>query len=166
MADRYCSNCRAELPENAETCPECGVFAGDVFDERSLRPRTRKSFFVALIVVIAGVAAVSAWLSMPKPEPAPPPKPPPPKTRVVGDRPGGARRAKGAAVTEAEAIRLLRSHLAETTNLANACVVVMSHGASKGGYLLTAYNRCENVRIGRWRVDGKTGDVTLAKGSG
>ena len=163
MSDRYCSNCRAELPEKADACPECGVFAGDVFDERSLRPRTRRGFFVALIVVIAAVAAVSAYLSIPKPEVPRAPKPDAPRTRVVGDRPGGARRAPGAKVTEAEAIRLLRSHLASTTSIANACLVVMSHGANKGAYLLTAYNRCDNTRLGRWRVDAKTGDVAQAK---
>lgn len=165
MTERFCSNCRAELPPKADACPECGVFAGDVFDERSLRPRTRKSFFVALIVVIAAVAAVSAYLSIPKPEPPPAPKSAPPSTRVVGDRPGGARRATGAKVTEAEATRLLRSHLASTTTITNTCLVVMSHGASKGAYFFTAYNRCDNVRLGRWSVDGKTGEVALAKSS-
>lgn len=165
MAERYCSNCRAELPEKTDACPECGVYAGDVFDERSLRPRTRRRFFVALIVAIAAVAAVSAYLSMPKPDPPPVAKREPAQTRVVGDRPGGARRATGARITEAEAIRLLRSHIASTTSVTNDCLVVMSHGPSKGAYLLTAYNRCDNIRLGRWRVDGKTGNVAPAKSS-
>jgi hypothetical protein len=167
MSERFCSNCRAELPAKAEACPACGVFAGDVFDERSLRPRTRRGFFIALFVVIAAVAAMTAWLAMPRRESAATPanaNPAKPlSTRVVHDRPGGARRAAGANLTEAEAIRLLRSHLASTTSIVNPCLVVMSHGPRKGDYFFTAYNRCENTRIGRWRVDGKTGDVTLAK---
>ncbi len=166
---RYCSNCREELPQNVDACPTCGVYAGDVFEERSRRPRTRRSFLLVLVAVIALTAAMTAWLSMPsrpqlpwqsKPAPV---KVTPPEVRVVGDRPGGARRAAGATINEAEAIRLLRRHLATTTTIANRCLVVMSHGPRDGHYFFTAYNRCDHVRIGRWRVDGKTGLVALAK---
>jgi hypothetical protein len=169
VKERYCSNCRAELAPKVDACPACGVFAGDVFDERSLRPRTRRAFLFALMVVIALVAA---WFFIPnrpeipwQREPAPAAKPEPPATRVVKDRPGGARHTAGATINEAEAIRLLRRHLAMTTSIANRCMVIMSHAPSKGDYYFTAYNRCETVRIGRWRVDGKTGAVALAKAS-
>ncbi len=54
---RYCSNCRAELPEDVDSCPECGVYAGDLFDERSLRPRTRRGFWWALIAAIVEAVA-------------------------------------------------------------------------------------------------------------
>jgi hypothetical protein len=168
--ERYCSNCRAELGPKDDACPACGVFAGDLFDERSLRPRTRRAFLLALIAI---VALAAAWFFIPnrpdipwQRERAKAAKAAPPRTRVVTDRPGGARRAAGATINEAEATRLLRSHLASTTDIANACVVVMSHGPSKGSYFFTAYNRCDNVRIGRWRVDGKSGEVALAKTSG
>lgn len=163
--ERFCSNCRAELAPKDDACPTCGVFAGDVFDERSLRPRTRRSFFLALIVVIATVAALIAWPKRESAKLAEKSAPPPPETRVVGDRPGGARRASGATINEAEAIRLLRRHLASTTTITSSCLVVMSHGPGQGDYVFTAYNRCENVRIGRWRVDGKSGAVALAKAS-
>ncbi|MFL6244914.1 MAG: hypothetical protein ACJ74H_02735, partial [Thermoanaerobaculia bacterium] len=166
MEQRFCSNCRAELGPKDDACPACGVFAGDVFDERSLRPRTRRVFLLVFIVVIALAAA---WFLIPtrflKREPAPAAKPAPPSTRVVHDRPGGARRAAGASINEAEAIRLLRGHLASTMTINSSCLVVMSHGPSKGDYYFTAYNRCDNVRIGRWRVDGKSGAVELAKAS-
>ncbi len=170
MNERYCSNCRAELGPKDDACPACGVFAGDVFDERSLRPRTRRGFLFALIAISALAAA---WfflptrpnLPWPEPKTERAAKPAPPATRVVKDRPGGARRAAGATINEAEATRLLRRHLASTTTITSSCLVVMSHGPSKGGYFFTAYNRCDNVRIGRWRVDGKSGDVALAKTS-
>jgi hypothetical protein len=167
MNDRYCSNCRAELPPKVDACPACGVFAGDVFDERSLRPRTRWGFLVAFLVI---AALGAAWYFMPnKPdipwqrEEAKPARPAPPATRVVKDRPGDERRAAGATVNEAEAIRLLRRHLASTTDIANPCLVVMSQGPRDGDYFFIAYNRCEKTRIGRWRVDGKSSAVTLAK---
>lgn len=172
METRFCSNCRAELAPKDDACPACGVFAGDVFDERSLRPRTRRAF---LLVLIAVVALAAVWfflpkrpnLSWPERKTAPAAKPaPPPETRVVGDRPGGARRAAGATINEAEATRLLRRHLASTTTMASSCLVIMSHGPSKGAYVFTAYNRCDNVRIGKWRVDAKSGAVALAKTAG
>ncbi|MDP9192736.1 MAG: zinc ribbon domain-containing protein [Acidobacteriota bacterium] len=167
---RYCSNCRAELPRDADSCPACGVYAGDLFDERSLRPRTRRGFAVALIVVIALAVATAVWLTLPEPprlpfqksEPARV-KQTPPDVRVVGDRPGRARRAAGAKINEAEAIRLVRRHLVATTTIANACLVVMSNGPRKSDYYFTAFNRCDSLRMGQFRVDGKTGAVALAK---
>jgi hypothetical protein len=167
---RYCSNCRAELPRDVDSCPECGVYAGDLFDERSLRPRTRRGFAIALIVAIALAVATAVWLSMPEPpklpfqksEPARV-KQTPPDVRVVGDRPGNARRAAGAKINEAEAIRLVRRHVVTTTNIANPCLVVMSNGPRKSDYYVTAFNRCDSLRMGQFRVDGKTGAVALAK---
>ena len=169
---RYCSNCRAELLPGVDSCPECGVYAGDLFDERSLRPRTRRGFWVALVAVIALTAGMAAWLSKQEVLPAMPwqkkDAPPqvkrtPPKTRVVGDRPGSARRAAGAKINEAEAIRLVRRHLVSTTNIANPCLVVMSNGPKAGDYFCTAFNRCDSTRMGKFRVDGKSGAVALAK---
>lgn len=168
---RYCSNCRAELPRDAESCPECGVYAGDLFDERSLRPRTRRVFALALIAAVLVAAGTMVWLSMDEPPPLPwqkkdpaQVKQTPPELRVVGDRPGSsARRAKGAKINEAEAIRLVRRHLVSTTNIANPCLVVMSNGPRGGDYYFTAFNRCDSTRMGRFRVDGKTSAVALAK---
>jgi hypothetical protein len=93
----------------------------------------------------------------------PPVKAEPIAVRVVHDRPGGARRASGAKINEAEAMRLLRRHLATTVSIPIACLAVMSHGPSKGDYFFTALNRCDSIRLGRWRVDGKSGAVALAK---
>jgi hypothetical protein len=168
---RYCSNCRAELPRDVDSCAECGVYAGDLFDERSKRPRTRRGFWLVLVAVIALTAGMTAWLStqkalpqMPWQKSEPPPvKNTPPETRVVGDRPGHTRRAARAQINEAEAIRLVRRHLVTTTNIANPCLVVMSNGPKAGHYFCTAFNRCDSLRMGKFRVDGKTGAVALAK---
>lgn len=169
---RYCSNCRAELARDVDACPACGVYAGDLFDERSLKPRTRRGFWLALIGVIVLTGGMTAWLSqqetlpqMPwqkKATPAPV-KRTPPELRVVGDRPGTARRAAGAKINEAEATRVLRRHLVSTTNIANPCLVVMSNGPRKGDYFFTAFNRCDSIRMGKFRVDGKSGTVTLSR---
>ena len=55
--ERYCSNCRAELPKGATSCPACGVFAGDVFDGRF--PGKKRSYS-ALIVILGVVALIAA----------------------------------------------------------------------------------------------------------
>jgi hypothetical protein len=166
MTERYCSNCRAELPAKAAACPACGVFAGDVYDGRKPRPPKQPSgvLFFILVVVILGVAAW--WLYQQQligDAPRVDTPPPLPSTHVVADRPGGARRARGAVISEAEAIRLLRRHLVETLKIADSCLAVLSANPGKGSYLLTAINSCENTRLGRWRVDARTSAVTRAK---
>jgi ribosomal protein L40E len=168
---RYCSNCRAEVPVKATECLECGVYAGDLFDERSLRPRTRMMFVFALLIVIAGVVAFFLWQKnvghiqtrLAKRENAQQQSAKPMSTRVVGDRPGGARRAAHAAINEAEATRLLRRHLVTTKSAASSCIALLSHGSKSGDYYFSAVNSCDQTRLGRWRVDGKSGEASLAK---
>jgi hypothetical protein len=162
--DRFCSNCRAELPEEADSCSECGVYAGDLYDERVHRPKTRFALFATLLAlaVIAGGAAVwwNAQDALPQKKKAPAETP---SVRVVGDRPGGARRAPGAVVNEAEAIRLVRRHLVETKDIKTDCVAILGQGFRNGTYTVNAHDRCASVRLGRWRVNGKTGAVAPAR---
>ena len=163
---RYCSNCRAELPAGADACPACGVFAGELYDGRMHRPKTRFALFATILLLALAAGAAAIWWNaggkVPewKKDEATPRAP---STRVVGDRPGGAKRAKGAVVNEAEAIRLVRSHLVATRGLKNECVVLLGNGFSKGGYVVTARDHCTSTRLGRFRVDGKTGEVAPAR---
>ena len=158
MEERFCSNCRAEVPPKAGTCPACGVFAGEVFDGTLPRKRSRGIlWFVAVLVL--GAAAFAAWKFLPALRGDSTPSRPP-EVRVVGDRPGGARRGSGAKLSEAEAIRLLRRHIVTANEIGADCVVTMSGGFDKGAYVLTAVDRCGHTRLGRYRVDGKTGAVT------
>lgn len=164
MTDRFCSNCRAALPDAATSCPECGVYVGDLYDERVHRPKTRFRLFATLLALalIAGGAAVwwNARHALPEKKTKASEVP---SVRVVGDRPGGARRAQGAVVNEAEAIRLVRRHLVETTGVRADCVALLGQGFRNGAYLVNAHDRCESTRLGRWRVDGKTGEVARAR---
>ena len=161
--ERFCSNCRALLPEDAESCPECGVYAGDLYDERVHRPGTRFLLFGSFLALalIAGGAAV--WWNTRQALPERKPKVEAPPVRVVGDRPGGARRAPGAVVNEAEAIRLVRRHLVETKGIGADCVAILGQGFRNGTYVVNAHDRCESTRLGRWRVDGKSGAVAPAR---
>lgn len=162
--DRFCSNCRAPLAEDVTECPECGVYAGDLYDERVHRPKTRYRFFAVLlgIALLAGGAAVwwNARHALPERDT---PGTDVPRVRVVGDRPGGAKRGKGAVVNEAEAIRLVRRHLVETTGIRSDCVALLGQGFRDGAYLVNAHDRCASTRLGRWRVNGKTGEVARAR---
>lgn len=157
--DRYCSNCRAEVPQNATSCPACGVFAGDVFDGRVPR-RRRASLIPVLSTLLILVAAISAWLVLrrePSTPPAPVTQPAPP--RVVGDRPGTTRRGAGATMTEPEAILTLRRYLVAQRALQSNCIAILSNGYKDGHYTFTAVNHCEGTRLGRFRVNGKTREV-------
>ena len=146
-----CTNCGATVPRDSGTCPECGVFA------RVVSPKSENSrlWILALLLVAAGVGAFTYFATIRETHllsrtPV----------RVVHDRPGGARRGSGAAISEPEAIlRLQRSF-----GLAPDSVAIMSKGYSDGVYVLDAINRCDGTRLGRWRVDGKTGN--LSKGHG
>ncbi len=158
MADeRYCTNCRALLPPRADTCPACGVYAGDVFDGRV--PKAQRvaggGWRVGLLMLVLIAAGAGAWwwythrAILPRTDTG--------SIRVVGDRPGGARRPAGAAISEPEAILTLRHYLAvQPEPVRGACLAVISHGYSNGYYSFDAVNSCARTRLGRWRVDAKT----------
>lgn len=131
-----------------------------VFDGR-LPGRSRRGMWAAVLIAVMLAVAATGWIMLTR-EPLPAEPVP---LRVVADRPGGARRAPGATINEAEAIRLLRRHLV-TTGLAVDCLVIKSEGQQSGTYLLSAFNRCEDTRLGRWSVDGKTGQVRGLRAEG
>lgn len=156
MVERYCSNCRAEIPPREEVCPACGVFAGDMFDGK-LPGRPRRFRRVLGFLAVALVTAAAGMLLLQRraqPTELTTPQP----VAVVTDRPGGSRRAAGAVVNEAEAIRLLRRHLV-STGIRNECVAISSQGVRGNEYRLTAVNRCEETRLGRFVVDGRTQEI-------
>ncbi|HUP45763.1 MAG TPA: hypothetical protein VM779_09650 [Thermoanaerobaculia bacterium] len=153
---RYCTNCRAEIPPLEDACPGCGVFAGEVFDGRLPR-RPRRWRRVAGFLVIAAAVVVIGWLVVQR-RGGPADLTEPPPVAVVSDRPGGSRRAAGAVINEAEAMRVLRRHFI-ATGIRGDCLVISSQGIDDGNYQLTAINRCEETRLGRWVVEGKSGAV-------
>lgn len=162
-AERLCSNCRAELPRDATSCPACGVFAGDVFDGKVRRKREpRKSGGIAsvLLLLIAAGGAYWWWTSRQQETPRVAPGAAEAPIRVVTDRPGGVRRAAGAKLNEAEAILTLRRKLAAQHQLKNECIAVLSHGNDGRTYEMSAVDSCAGTKLGRWRVDARSGDAT------
>jgi hypothetical protein len=162
--ERYCSNCREPLPADASSCPACGVYAGDLYDERVHRAKTRFVLFGVLLLLALAAGGAAIWWSTRNalPQKANTTTMEPPPVRVVGDRPGGARRRPGAKLNEAEAIRMVRRHLVVSTGVKSECVALMGGSFRGGAYVVTAYDSCERTRLGKWRVDGKTGEVTRA----
>lgn len=148
---RFCSNCRAELPAKAEACPSCGVFAGDLYDERMHRPRTRFGLFAMLLLVALAAAGAAVWFKEGRAIPGRPQK-------VV--QPPPAPRKPGAVKNEAEAIRIVRRFLVEAKGLKNECVVLLGRGRKGSGYVVRARDHCADTRLGDFRVDMKTGVVT------
>jgi hypothetical protein len=156
---RYCSNCRAELTDDTTSCPECGVYTGDLFDGKVRREKKPVSALLLALLLLAAIAAgYAVWMNRFRSEPETP-KPEAPPVRVVKDRPGGASRPRNAKLTEAEAIRILVAHVVETRGLRKECVVVMSNGYRDDTYRLTAFNHCDQTRLGKWQVSGRTGKV-------
>ncbi len=149
---RFCSNCRVELPAKADACPACGVFAGDLYDERMHRPRTRFAMFATLLFLALAAAGAAVWwssgrpLTVRRPQTAQPiPQPP---------------RPSGPVKNEIEAIRIVRRHLVESKGLKNECVVLLGRGLSRGAYTVRARDHCSDTRLGDFRVNAKTGEVT------
>lgn len=135
------------------------MYAGDLFDGKIRREKKPVSAGLLALLFLAIVgAAYAVWMNRVRVEPAAP-KPEAPPVRVVKDRPGGAARGRNAKLTEAEAIRLLVAHLVETRGVKKECVVVMSNGYRDDTYRLTAFNHCEQTRMGKWQVSGRTGKV-------
>lgn len=166
MEERYCSNCRASIPEGSEVCQSCGVYAGDIFDGRfpADRERSRKRWKHAVIMVAAIVAGTAlVWFGLPllsrqaKQEP----RRASASVRVVRGRPG-EKPVPAGEVGEAEAIRRLRRALTTAPHdpISDDCLVVMSKGRSGNAWILSAYNHCEQMKLGAWQVSVKNGTVT------
>jgi hypothetical protein len=162
--ERYCSSCREPLPAGAAWCEKCGADAGDVFDGRMPRKQsTRRGWIVALLLIAAAAVAVFLYrddIPIPRLLRASPKFDTGP-VGVVGQRPGGARRAAGAKLSEPEAVRTLRKYIAahEEIGLKSECVAVAGRGFHEGAYDFDVIDSCRATRVGRWRVDGRTGEV-------
>lgn len=156
--ERYCTNCREPLARGATWCEACGTDAGDVFDGRVTPKRQRSSSSWLTVAALLIIVAVAAWFTQPY------------WRRYVGDRgiiststpkvvkqrPGGVRRAAGAALSEPEAMMALRKSL----QMKDECVAVMSRGDERGAYAFDVVDRCANRKLGRFHVDAKSGAVT------
>jgi len=150
-----CTNCGADIPRDLGACPQCGVFARVVAPPRK-RSHT-STWVLGLLLIAVAIGGATYFLSTRAARKTPAALPP---IRVVHDRPGGARTGGGATISEPEAILRLQRSFAE---LSPDCIAILSNGYREGAYQLSAVNRCEGTKLGRWRVDGKSGAISRAK---
>jgi hypothetical protein len=144
-----CDNCGASVPRGHGACPECGVFVRVIAPQKK-RGRTM-TWILTLLLLAAGVAGATYFLTRPagsQPSLLP--------IHVVHDRPGGARKGSGATLSEPEAILKLQRSF---PGVKPECVATMSMGYRDGAYDITAVDRCNGTRLGRWRIDGKSGEL-------
>ena len=153
--ERYCSNCRAELPKGAIVCPVCGVYAGDVFDGRL--PRKKRSMrWIPILFGVIGIVAVAAivvqWPNVTKSRPVrmffPVRARAPVHAPFAKNLPG-----------EAGAMLALRQQLV-SDQIPNECLALMSKGLHDGAYAVRAVDRCKHRQLGDWKVDAKTHAVS------
>ena len=127
------------VPRDASACPQCGVFA------QMVAPRSPGRIWpwLALALVLVLAAAAVSVVKMRRPAEAGPHP-----ARIVPKLP----------VSEHDAVLLLRQSFA----LKPECIAIISKGLSGGVYNFVAVNRCDATRLGRWRVDRKSGAVFRA----
>ena len=136
MDERYCTECRAEIPKGESVCPACGVFAGDVFDGKL--PKKPRSWTWLWLMVLLIVGVVAGWIYLTKPEP------------IIRHPAGQARRLP----STGNPMILLRRFLT-TSERDEKCVALIA----KGG-VITAFDSCKHVKIGDFVVDAKSGKIT------
>jgi hypothetical protein len=159
--ERLCRNCRAPLPAGAAWCEACGTDSGDVFDGRVQKPQSssRGILWALLILIVIAGAGFAAWtyrskIPLLRPKPVFDTGP----VRVVGQRPGGARRPAGAKLSEPEAMMTLRHELAPQVK--SECLAIASRGYREGAYSFDAVDSCGGTKLGRYKVDGTSGKIT------
>jgi hypothetical protein len=143
------------MAEAATWCEACGADAS-VAKRTDRKPRT----WWPWIVVVLIAAAVGAWMYAPHPTELPRTDTGP--VRVVKQRPGGSAKGSGAALTQPEATVTLRRHFtARAENpIKGSCLAIASRGFADGAYAFDVFDSCAKSRLGRWKVDGKTGAVS------
>lgn len=63
--------------------------------------------------------------------------------------------------SDAEAVRAVRRYLV-STGVEKECIALIIDQRKRGAWVLLGVNRCEKLRLGRFRVDAKSGNVSRA----
>jgi len=149
--ERYCSNCRGEIPKGAVVCPVCGVYAGDVFDgKKSKSPRTYATW-IAIAVVLVLIALIWTW----------PKWSPNRRSRDAEVRRAVFRKLRKDIDAQFEVTRLIRRRLV-ADGLPDSCVALVGKGSHDARKYL-AIDICHDRPMGEWTADLDTGVVTRLK---
>ncbi|HET7437365.1 MAG TPA: hypothetical protein VFN10_21850 [Thermoanaerobaculia bacterium] len=136
MDARFCSNCRAALTADATECPACGVYAGDLFDERSLRKRRapRPAFWMALLVLTS--ASYAGWIYWQQHQ----------RSAAAQAKPKAVERKN-----ETGEVPRVRRHVIESLGVKDECLALIRVAPQT----YNAANVCDGTKLGRWVIRGK-----------
>src|ERR1043166_5005168 len=114
--ERYCSNCRVEIPKDASVCTACGVYGGDVFDGRLPRQkRPYGTFIIVILGVIAIFALASLFVRWPTHVASPPLRPHTiaPRAKALPGEAGAMLAIRQHLVSDRKSTRLNSSHVSD-----------------------------------------------------
>jgi hypothetical protein len=106
------------------------------------------------------------------PPPATQPRPAPVAPPVAAPEPPPASRATDERISEGEAVSRVRQYIASRRvyDTSTACTSVRSRGLVNEGYTIEVWDSCGagggSRRLGRWRVDVKTGEIFRQRDDG
>jgi hypothetical protein len=143
--ERYCSNCRAEVPKEAVVCPVCGVYAGDVFDGKKPKSPRAYASWIAIPLALALIALVWTWRRW---QPA--------ETERAH---GSIRRSLLKDVHRHEDATLLIRRRLVADGLPESCLALVGKG-SRDSRKYLAVDICHDRPMGEWKADTDTGAVT------
>ncbi len=143
MDERYCTECRAEIPKGESVCPSCGVYAGDVFDGKlPKKKRSHAWWFVPLFILAAVVVYIFA----------PPVKEKTPVRTIAPLKPHVVK-------NQTDAMMTLRRFLT-TADRSEHCVALIAKGNDGQSYVISAVDSCKHSKLGDFAVDVKTANIT------
>lgn len=149
--ERYCSNCRGEIPKGAVVCPVCGVYAGDVFDGKKPKSARMVATWIAIPIVIALVVAI--W-TLPKWWPRALTERQQIQARLL-------RNVRSEVRKEIDVTTLIRHRLV-ADGLPGSCIALVGKGRHNSRKYL-AIDICHDRPMGEWTADPATGVVTRVK---
>ena len=147
--ERYCSNCRGEIPKGAVVCPVCGVYAGDVFDGKKPKPARTHATWIAIPIVLAlvlGVWMMPKWWLRPSERP---------------ERNAIFRKLRTQVRNQIDVEILIRRRLV-ADGLPDSCLALVGKGPHDAHKYL-AIDICHDRPMGEWTADRDTGVVTRLK---
>ncbi|HEX3107463.1 MAG TPA: hypothetical protein VHU41_00110 [Thermoanaerobaculia bacterium] len=147
--ERYCSNCREELPKGAVVCQVCGVYAGDVFNGKNPKSPRAYASWIVIPLLVALVALIWAWYRTL------------PRTESARRRAEILRSVKKDGQHQMDVTQLIRRRLV-ANGLPESCLALVGKGSHESRKYL-AIDICHDRPMGEWTADPDTGVVTRVR---
>lgn len=144
MEERYCTECRALIPEKETVCPACGVFAGDIFDGKLPRKKRSHAWWIIPLLLLGGVIA---FLVMKESDVIAP-------KRATSTQ----QRKLRFPLSQTDAMTALRRFLT-TPERSERCVALIAKHSEATTYIITAVDSCKHVKLGDFAVDKATANI-------